>query len=881
MKLKILIYGFFFMILAVSCNKTIVEPDPLFSNAPILKAGTIGNKYYISKTGNNSNSGNSTSPFLTITKGLSVAASGDTVFVKSGTYQEYVRFLNSGLAGSPIVLSNFGKDIVTIDAANTNVYCIYAGNQSFLSVKGIRCKDATSYIFNFENCHDIIVDECYATCTTKQASVQCIMIDNGYNGTTRYNNYLIRNCVTMNGDRGIAIWNNVSNAIVQGGEHSFNNVNVAVGGGYPLNVTTRPTYITIDGVNAHNSVTSNIGTENCQYVTIKNCHSYMGGATGIQVETDSPNATIEDNLCEDNSRTWEYETGIWIYNSPNSIVRRNWVKNNQTGLRFRNASNFQAYNNIIESNNHKPTSSPDTHQTSGVDFNQSTGTFYNNTLIGNAAAGSSLGSIFVYAAGTCNVNIKNNIIYNDGGSQDMVFEQATTSDYNLVYNANRAINITLSGAGRTWNSYKTTSGQEAHSLNISPLFVSSTDYKLQSISSAINAGANVGLTTDYLKNGLVGLPDIGAYESTGSNPPSIVYYNGQAIATATKNDCGTGYTGSTVTYTVAAQKYSSAISQIDADGKATADLNANKQTFANTNGTCTIIAPTAIFYNVQTSATATKNDCGTGYTGSVATYSVAAKKYSSTVSQIDADNMATTDLNVNKQAYANTNGTCTAISQTGPPFFNKQISATATKNDCGTGYTGSTVTYTIAAGKYTSTQTQLRADNKALDDLNLNKQAYANANGTCIPIAQTGPPFYNKQISVTVTKNDCGVGYTGSSVTYTIAAGKYSSTQTQLRADNKALDDLNLNKQTYANANGTCTAIALAGPPYYNAQISVTVTKNDCGSGYTGSSVTYTVAAGKYTSTQTQLRANNKALDDLNLNKQAYANANGTCISIK
>lgn len=127
-----------------------------------------------------------------------------------------------------------------------------------------------------------------------------------------------------------------------------------------------------------------------------------------------------------------------------------------------------------------------------------------------------------------------------------------------------------------------------------------------------------------------------------------------------------------------------------------------------------------------------------------------------------------------------------------------------TKNDCGTGYTGSTIIYTVEAKKYSSTQTQLRADNKALDDLNMNKQAYANANGTCIPIDQTGPPYYNTKISATATKNDCGTGYLGSAVTYTIEAKKYNSTQTQLRADTKALDDLNMNKQTYANSNGSC-----------------------------------------------------------------------------
>jgi hypothetical protein len=50
--------------------------------------------------------------------------------------------------------------------------------------------------------------------------------------------------------------------------------------------------------------------------------------------------------------------------------------------------------------------------------------------------------------------------------------------------------------------------------------------------------------------------------------------------------CGKGYEGSTVTYTVPAGKYSSTISVDDANAKAVNDLNTNKQTYANNNGTC-------------------------------------------------------------------------------------------------------------------------------------------------------------------------------------------------------------------------------------------------------------------------------------------------------
>ena len=56
----------------------------------------------------------------------------------------------------------------------------------------------------------------------------------------------------------------------------------------------------------------------------------------------------------------------------------------------------------------------------------------------------------------------------------------------------------------------------------------------------------------------------------------------------TRNNCSAGYTGSSVTYTVPAAAYTSTISQADADAQAQSDINANGQTYANTNGICTI-----------------------------------------------------------------------------------------------------------------------------------------------------------------------------------------------------------------------------------------------------------------------------------------------------
>jgi len=69
--------------------------------------------------------------------------------------------------------------------------------------------------------------------------------------------------------------------------------------------------------------------------------------------------------------------------------------------------------------------------------------------------------------------------------------------------------------------------------------------------------------------------------------------------------------------------------------------------------------------------------------------------------------------------------------------------------------------------------------------------------------------FYNNAKSGTYTRNNCGANYTGSTVTYTVAAGKYASLVSQGNADTLALNDVAANGQNYANTNGVCTPIMI------------------------------------------------------------------------
>ena len=65
-----------------------------------------------------------------------------------------------------------------------------------------------------------------------------------------------------------------------------------------------------------------------------------------------------------------------------------------------------------------------------------------------------------------------------------------------------------------------------------------------------------------------------------------MFYNGAKSQPFTKNNCPSGL-GSTVIYSVPANKYFSDISQGAADQQAQEDIDANGQAYANNNGTCT------------------------------------------------------------------------------------------------------------------------------------------------------------------------------------------------------------------------------------------------------------------------------------------------------
>lgn len=196
---------------------------------------------------------------------------------------------------------------------------------------------------------------------------------------------------------------------------------------------------------------------------------------------------------------------------------------------------------------------------------------------------------------------------------------------------------------------------------------------------------------------------------------SVVVYQSAAYSeSATKNSCAVGGTGSSVTLYAYVGQFTSTVDQATANAAAVTWVQANKQSYANTNGTCT-------WLSVVKSGTFTRTNCDAGYAGGSSTYTVAAGAYSSTISQVDADAKAQFDVDTNGQNRINGGsgglGTATAGTCTISLWYNIEKSGSFTRTNCGTAYTGGSATYTVAAGVLTSTVSQADADAKAQSDV--------------------------------------------------------------------------------------------------------------------------------------------------------------------
>ncbi len=163
--------------------------------------------------------------------------------------------------------------------------------------------------------------------------------------------------------------------------------------------------------------------------------------------------------------------------------------------------------------------------------------FYNNVFANNACEAFVM--VFIGTPGgpvTGNL-LKNNILYNNQvtscptrGPYDLYIHNNTnvygnTFQNNIIYKSGSTNRVFYGAQGAmsvsTFNNSDANGDAISGNIGTDPLFVdpANGNFHLQSGSPAINAGLNVGLTSDREGNAIVGLPDIGAYEYATISPP--------------------------------------------------------------------------------------------------------------------------------------------------------------------------------------------------------------------------------------------------------------------------------------------------------------------------------------------------------------------------
>lgn len=184
---------------------------------------------------------------------------------------------------------------------------------------------------------------------------------------------------------------------------------------------------------------------------------------------------------------------------------------------------------------------------------------------------------------------------------------------------------------------------------------------------------------------------------------------------------------------------------------------------------------TPVFFNDQRQATLARVDCMDGLTPGNATYTVPANTYYSYISKADANQKADTDLDANKQLYANINGSCNTI------YYSDDHSNVYYSNQCIWPQNPTPIYVSVPFGMFTSTLSKQDANNQAL----AYAQDYANSYGLCNQSVELQYNHYGwggGYISVILTKTDTyeqyffDIYYTGYGMLGSVPAGNYDVT---------------------------------------------------------------------------------------------------------
>jgi hypothetical protein len=150
---------------------TLTVTHPLgVETSNVFEADIIPEAFYVAQNdpaASDSNPGTEASPKLTIGAGIGLMASGDTLIVKAGTYNESLNSLPSGTASNyTTIRANPGDTVIlTKSGGSFNRIANFNSSHSFIAIDGFICNDDSGSVlwnaFKYDgSCDHIRLDNC-------------------------------------------------------------------------------------------------------------------------------------------------------------------------------------------------------------------------------------------------------------------------------------------------------------------------------------------------------------------------------------------------------------------------------------------------------------------------------------------------------------------------------------------------------------------------------------------------------------------------------------------------------------------------------------------------------------------------------------------------
>jgi Chitobiase/beta-hexosaminidase C-terminal domain/Right handed beta helix region len=476
-----------------------------------------GTTFYVSPSGDDSNAGSSTAPWLTIQHAANSVSAGDTVYVLAGTYHESVTIAVSGSSTTgPVsfISSPIGAAIVDgtgLTPSTSNTQGLFnIEDESYVTIQG----------FGIQN----------FTTSNANAAPAGIWVTGSGSNIQILNNTVTKITTTSekNGNAfGIAVYGSEAPAAISYITISGNTVyNCKTGNSETVNVDGNVTNFTITSNLIHDN--DNIGIDAIGFEGVSPDSAYDYARNGLIGQNTVYNISAIHNAGEGN----QYDAdGIYCDGCADVVIEGNNVSTSDLGIEVASehsghvSTGVTVRNNLVYNNNSVGISIGGYASNVGGTSNCY---IVNNSLLENDSQQTGSGEFQVQYHATGNY-FENNIVY--ANSQALFINNFTnsesvpvTSNYNIFYTAGGGANFLWDGRSiSSFASYQSSSHQDGNSPFANPDYVSLTlaspNLQVSSGSPALNAGNNLGSTivgtVDYSGNLRVNASnqiDIGAYE---------------------------------------------------------------------------------------------------------------------------------------------------------------------------------------------------------------------------------------------------------------------------------------------------------------------------------------------------------------------------------